>query len=84
MLATIIYNIYIEHTKHEYTVETIIQFAVEPGTERTHPNLYLQICNARQQTHMNISHENLLYANLMQRKKVILREHRVTNIHIHL
>lgn len=69
MLATIMYNIYIEHTKHEYTVETIIQFAVEPGTERPHPNLYLQICNARQWTRMNISHENLCYMQILCKEK---------------
>jgi hypothetical protein len=34
MMATIMYNICTEHMKHEYTVKTIIQFAVKTGTER--------------------------------------------------
>lgn len=71
--------------KHEYTVETIIQFAVETGTERPHPNLYLHICNAGGQwTHKNISHKNLCYMQILCKETVILCEHRVTNIHIHL
>jgi hypothetical protein len=79
------YNIYIEHMKHEYTVETIIQFAVETGTERPQPDLYLQICNAGGQwTSVNISHVNLCYMQLFCQGTVILCDHRVTNIHIHL
>lgn len=77
-MATIMYNIYIEHMKHEYTVETIIQFAVETGTGRPHPNL------GGQWTHKNISHKNLCYMQILCKETVILCEHRVTNIHIHL
>lgn len=60
MLTPVMYNIYTEHMKHEYIVETIIHFAVETGTERPQPDLYLHICNAGGRwTRLNISHVNL-------------------------
>lgn len=41
MLGTMIYNIYTEHTKHEYTMESSTVLLRENGTERAQPNLYL-------------------------------------------
>jgi len=70
--------------KHEYTVETIIQFAVEIE-QKGHTLTYIYISLMQEDNgHMNISHENLCYMQILCKETVILCEHRVTNIHVHL
>lgn len=67
--------------KHEYTVETIIQFSVEIE-QKGHTLTYIYISVMQEDNGHTWTYHMKIY--VLCKETVILSEHRVTNIHIHL